>query len=74
MQTFKKIRKLRQKPAHTIFEDKFDQKFIKRQRELIIKAYESVRTIRLIFQNHPKVKNSEIDIPRWLEKGDIWTY
>ncbi len=32
--TFKKIRKLRQKPAHSVEEDKFDQTYVKSQRDL----------------------------------------
>lgn len=70
--SFKKLRKLRQKPAHAINEDVFDQKYFKKQREIIIEVYEGIRTLRLILANHPKVKNAEIDIPDWLYKGKIW--
>jgi len=70
--TFKEIRKLRQRPAHGLDEDKFDQKYFQHQRELIIRAYTGVRTIRLLFTNHPKVKGYEV--PEWLYLGQIWTY
>ena len=70
--TFKKIRKLRQKPAHSIEEDKFDQTYVKSQRDLIMKAYNAMRTLRLILANHPNVRGYQV--PDWLQTGKIWTY
>ncbi len=70
--SLKKVRKLRQQPAHEINEDVFDQKYFKDQRALILNAYNGVRTIRLIFANHPKVKVADIGIPDWLQEGKIW--
>ncbi|PWU35910.1 AAA family ATPase [Pseudomonas aeruginosa] len=70
--TFKEVRKLRQKPAHTIDADKFDQDLFRRQREIVIKAYDAVRTLRLILANHPKVKASPPKINEWLFEGNIW--
>ena len=70
--TFKRIRKLRQSPAHTINENVFDQEYFKKQREIIIKSYEGVRLLRLIFTNHPNVEGHKI--PDWLQSGIIWTY
>lgn len=69
---FRKIRRLRQHPAHAVDENVFDQKYFKEQRELITKAYEGIRTIRLLLTNHPNVKGYEI--PDWLQSGTIWTY
>lgn len=68
---FKEINEMRQKPAHAVDEDAFDQKYFKDQRKLIIKAYKAIRTLRLIFTNHPNVKDYEI--PDWLQTGCIWT-
>lgn len=69
---FRKIRKLRQKPAHSVQEDAFDQKYIKDQRKLILDAYGAVRTLRQILANHPKVKANPPDINEQLWKGEIW--
>lgn len=63
---FRKVRRLRQKPAHAVDADTFDQKFFHRQRELIISAYTAIRTLRLIFANHPKVISAKIEIPDFL--------
>ncbi|MDB5161073.1 MAG: family ATPase [Candidatus Saccharibacteria bacterium] len=71
-ETFRDIRKLRTQPAHTIRTDEFDMKYFKEQRELLIRAYQAIRFLRLILQNHPKADKSKI--PDWLYKGDIWTY
>lgn len=72
IEIFKKINQMRQKPAHKVDEDIFDQKYFKDQRELIIEVYKAIRTLRLIFANHPKARNYEI--PDWLQTGHIWTY
>ena len=70
--TFKQIRQLRQRPAHAIDDDVFDQKYFKQQRTLIIKAYKAIRLLRLIFANHPSVAGSGYTIPDCLQSGKIW--
>ena len=72
IQTFLKIRKMRMKPAHEVDDNIFEQEYFKNQRELIIEAYGAIRTLRLIFANHPKAKTYEV--PDWLYKGEIWTF
>ena len=72
MLTFRKIRRMRMKPAHKVDEDKFEQEYFKKQREVMIEAYSSIRTLRLIFANHPKTKSYKI--PEWLFKGEIWDF
>ncbi len=70
--TFKTVRKLRQKPAHKVNTDKFDQTIFKEQRELVIKAYDAVSTLRMALANHPKVRINPPDINERLFNGDIW--
>jgi hypothetical protein len=70
----RQIRQLRQKPAHAVNENLFDQKYIKEQRELMIRAYSALRVLRSIFARHPSVKAADIEIPDWLENGLIWTH
>ncbi|MBP7018127.1 AAA family ATPase, partial [Candidatus Saccharibacteria bacterium] len=67
--TFKKIRKMRTSPAHSIEEDTFDMKFFKEQRELYIEAYSAIRLLRLALTNHPKADVSIV--PSWLYEGKI---
>lgn len=69
---FREIRKERQKPGHHVREDKWDNLFFSKQRELIIKAYNAVRTLRLIFANHRRAKS--VEVPDWVFKGEIQTY
>lgn len=71
---FKKVRKLRQKPAHKLEEDEFNQDYFKNQRELTIEVYNALNFIRMLFQKHPKLKKGDISIPDWLENGKIYTY
>lgn len=72
IQTFKRIRIMRMKPAHKVDEDRFEQEYFKKQRRLMIEAYSAVRTLRLILANHPRTKT--YDVPEWLYKGEIWTF
>jgi len=72
IKTFKNIRRMRQPEAHDVNDNIFDQKYFKEQRELMMEAYNSIRTLRLILANHPKTKRYEI--PAWLYKGDIWSF
>ena len=69
---FRKIRNLRQKPAHAIKDDIFDQKYFKDQRQLVIEAYGAVRTLRLILANHPNVIGDPPEIGEYLYDGKIW--
>jgi hypothetical protein len=67
---FKEIRKLRQQPAHAIKDDEFDQQYLKQQRELMIKAHEAVRTLRIVFSQHPSAQGHKI--PEYLDTAKIW--
>ena len=63
----------RQKPAHAIDENIFDQCYFKEQRELIVEAYSAIKILRLLLENHPKVEAANIEIPTCLRDGRIWT-
>jgi hypothetical protein len=71
-QTLKKVRKLRQKPAHAVNENVFDQKYFKEQRSLVMDSYNAVRLIRLILANHPAVKRNPPEISEHVKDGKIW--
>lgn len=71
LKSFRDIRKLRQKPAHKHEKDTFDENIFEKQRELIISAYEAVRTLRLMLANHPTVCSHEV--PDWLDQANLWT-
>jgi hypothetical protein len=71
---FRKIRKLRQEPAHRIGLDMFDQAIFKEQRALIIEAYNAVRFLRLILGLHPDVNANPPEINDWLRDGKIWDF
>ena len=74
IQAFKEVRKKRQKPAHATDENVFDQKYFKDQRELMIQVYECIRTLRMALENHPMVRNLDIDIPDYLREAKIRIY
>jgi len=67
--TLRKVRKLRQRPAHALDDDQFDQKYFREQRALIKDAYVAVRVIRLIFANHSAAK--AVPVHEDLYRGEI---
>lgn len=71
LSSLRKVRQLRQKPAHSINENKFDQQYVHEQRELMKEVYGAVNTIRQIFAKHPATKG--VKVSSALEEGKIWT-
>ena len=72
METLRKVRRLRQKPAHSLEEDAFDRKYFREQRQLFVDAYDAIRTIRLMLANHPATRAVEVN--GFLAEGRICTY
>ena len=70
---FRKVRQLRQRPAHALDENVFDQKYIKEQRSLMVEVYEAMNLLQEVLVRHPAVNGRRIDVPSWLLKGRIWT-
>lgn len=70
--TLRTVRRLRQKPAHAVNENVFDLAYFKEQRKLMIDAYCVLRTLRLVFANHPKVRRNPPEIEEHLARGEIW--
>lgn len=64
----KSIRKIRQRPAHVLVSNSYDPNYYKKQIELINSTYDAVRTIRLLFSNHPLAKN--VEVPEHLISGE----
>jgi hypothetical protein len=73
-QWFRQVRKLRQTPAHSISQNTFNQNIFREQRDLMINVYQSLRTLRLIFANHPLVKVNPPQISERLLNGKISDY
>jgi hypothetical protein len=70
--SFKEVRSLRQAPAHKVNVNEFDQEIFRKQRDIVIKAYDAVRTIRQAFAKHPEVKKNPPEINEQLFNGEIW--
>jgi len=71
--SFKKVRKLRQSPAHKVNINAFDQQIFRTQRDIMINAYDAVRTIRQAFANHPAVMRNPPAINEQLFNGEIFS-
>jgi hypothetical protein len=70
--TFKDVRAARAPLAHDVKADEWNDAFFANQRELAIKAYDAMRTLRLILANHPRAQT--VNVPEWLYNGDICTF
>ena len=69
IQAFREVRKLRQRPAHSVTPDEFDQKFVKDQRLIIGEAYHAMSALRQVFAYHPA--NADYEVDGWLETAKI---
>lgn len=69
----KKIRKIRQSPAHELYSNEYDVDVYERQKELVDESYEALRAIRSLFMGHPLAK--AVKIPAYILNGkDIVFY
>jgi hypothetical protein len=57
----REVRTIRGRPAHAIDENVFDQLYLKKQRELMVRVYDSIQSLRQIFNDHPKARNYKIE-------------
>lgn len=71
LENLRAVRKERQKPAHTVEDNEFDQKYVAEQRELISRAFDAVRSLRMLLEKHPAT--SEHEVPEYLRNGKVWT-
>lgn len=69
--TLRKIRKLRQDPAHKINDNNFDNLLFKQQRQLVIDAYNALWVLRNIIGTHPKIVTSSFKLDVRLSSGAI---
>jgi hypothetical protein len=69
----RKVRRLRQRPAHAVNENVFDQQYFKEQRQLMIEVYDAVNVLRQLLGKHRAVRAAGIAAPDWLQDGKIWT-
>lgn len=56
--TLRKIRKIRQTPAHDLYSNQHDKSLYSEQNKLISATYNSINQLRFIFQNHPSNKSA----------------
>lgn len=70
MTGFRSVRQARQRPAHRVEDNVFDEAYYQQQRQLMEDAFLSVRTLRQVLANHPLCR--DVDVPDWLFEGRIW--
>ncbi len=65
----RRIRKLRQAPAHSFTTDDFSTEYYEKRKQLLGDVLNSLSNIRSTFSRHPRSK--DIEIPDWLDTGKI---
>lgn len=60
LEPFRKVRKLRQKPAHSISNDIYNKQLLTEQKDIIELAYDSMKLLRQILQKHPTVRSYKL--------------
>lgn len=68
------VRKLRQRPAHSLDDNEFDQDLFRQQRELVDRSHRALMTIRMMLESHPAVKKSGISVPSFLEEKNVFAF
>jgi hypothetical protein len=69
IQPLRKVRRLRQTPAHTFAPDTFSAKYREARKQLLWDVFNSLSNIRATFARHPRAH--QIQIPDWLDDGRI---
>jgi len=64
----RKVRKIRQKPAHELTSNEYNLNLYQEQADLVNEVYTAVRAIRLFFSNHPLARN--VEVPEYLVLGE----
>jgi hypothetical protein len=72
-EALKKVRGLRQTPAHRVTGDEFDPNLPKQQDELVAAVIRSLMSIRLILSAHPLARG-RYEPPDWLDSSTIVFY
>jgi hypothetical protein len=66
------VRQLRQKPAHTVEEDRYDANLYAMQNDLMERAYLSMNALRVILSSHPNAQ--AVEVPDWIACGRVRHY
>ena len=69
---FRSVRQLRQRPAHAVDADRFDQSYLTQQRELVFQSWGAVVSLRHIFSRHPRTVGYKLTHVR--DDLQVWMY
>ena len=69
---FRRVRQLRQRPAHAVDADRFDQSYLTQQRELVRQSWGAVVSLRHIFSRHPRTVGYKLTHVR--DDLQVWMY
>jgi hypothetical protein len=73
LEPLRKVRSIRQKPAHAIVGDEYDYKYPDEQDQLLGSATRALTKLRLILSSHPRARD-RYSPPPWLDSDNIVFY
>ncbi len=65
----KKVRKLRQSPAHKIRNNAYDETLFKKQMDLLKDVLYALHKLRIVFSVHPLAQG--IKVTNWIDEGKV---
>ncbi len=74
MEPLREVRKIRQRPAHSVIQDAYDTDYIRQQDALVERVHNALAGLCIVLSTHPRVKVSGYVLPDWLEKNKVKIY
>ncbi|MFD0849778.1 hypothetical protein [Sphingosinicella xenopeptidilytica] len=68
----RRIRKLRQQPAHSFLKNEFSHDFHAKRREVLTEVLEALALLRTILSRHRRARH--INVPAWLDSSNIHVF
>lgn len=74
LEPLKEVRKIRQKPAHSVIKDEYDSKYINQQEHLMEHIHNALAALCFVLSTHPLVKASDYTLPQWIKENKVKVY
>ena len=74
MEPLREVRRIRQRPAHSVIRDNYDTDYIHQQDALVARVHNALAGLCIVLSTHPQVKASGYALPDWLEENKVKAY
>lgn len=74
VEPLQEVRRLRQRPAHSLVTDEYDEKYIQQQDELVQRVCRALSGLCMLLSGHPMAKTASYTLPDWLLESKVKSY